>query len=286
MKTTIKVIIKILLTLLVVVFVILNNPIVIKEEKIEPMYDENGIRYNDYDFSKLKKFDDLFFYEDDHYYSKLGVDLSSYQRDIDFNALKDNGIEFVYLRVAYRGYQTGEIHKDVYFESFYKRAKECGLEVGVYIFSAAINIEEAHEEANFILDAISDKEIDLPIVIDMEAIDYDEARTDNISNDEIKDIINTFISDVNKKGYDGSLYTNLQYIKDHLSPSDLVDWNLWVAQYNKVPDHQYAFNIWQYTESGVIKGIDERLDLNLMLVEKNTHPHNGHVFDNSHEFLK
>lgn len=275
-----KIIFKIFLIFVAIIIIVFSYTKNIGEEDIEPLYDQDGIIYNTYDYSKIRKYHDLFYYEDDYYYSKVGVDLSSYQKGIDFNKLKEKGIEFVYLRVGYRGYQTGLLIKDKCFEDFYKEAKDAGLEIGVYFFSGAINIDEVHEEAAYVLEKIKDKKIDLPVVIDMEEIDNDKARTDDLSNEDIKGIISTFIDDVNKSGYEGSLYASTQYIVDHLSPQDLVNWNLWLAQYSKVPEHQYEFNIWQYTDNGNINDIDYPLDLDIMFIKKkNMRPNKGHISD-------
>ena len=86
-------------------------------------------------------------YEDDTYTSELGIDVSSHQKDIDWDKVKEAGIEFVYIRCGYRGYQTGLLNTDEMFYDHYNGAKEAGLKVGVYFFSHAINIDEAIEEA-------------------------------------------------------------------------------------------------------------------------------------------
>lgn len=238
------------------------------DENIKPLYDENGVLFHTLNFDRLKKDGDLFYYEDKNYYSILGVDVSSYQNDIDFKELKKQGIEFVYIRVGYRGYQGGFLTKDTKFETNYKKAKEAGLKIGVYFFSSAINEEEAKAEAKFILDNIKNKEIDLPLAIDVEGVYDDWARTDSLSSKQVVSNINAFMDQVHNAGYESMLYTNLIFIKENFTSNDLMYWKLWYAQYSRVPDYVYNFDIWQYTCEGELKGIDGYVDINIMFIEK------------------
>ena len=95
-----------------------------------------------------------------------GIDVSSHQKTIDWQAVADSGIEFVIIRVGYRGYESGLLNPDERMQENYEGAKAAGLKVGAYIFSQAITVEEAVEEAEYILEAIRDWEVDMPVVFD------------------------------------------------------------------------------------------------------------------------
>ena len=238
------------------------------DEGINPVYDGYGVSFNTYDFSNLKKDGQYYYYEDDKYYSVLGIDVSSFQNGINYNLLKQQGVEFVFIRLGYRGYQSGEIHLDPLFDMHYTKAKEAGLKVGVYFFSAAISNEESIEEANFVLENLIDRDIDLPIVLDIEEIPYDVSRIGTLSNDQIKENINSFFNIINSNGYDTMLYANQNYIKNHLNHKDLSEWGLWYAQYNKLPVYFYEYSIWQYSDAGNFEGYDGNIDLDLMFISK------------------
>ena len=137
-----------------------------------------------YDFTKLvKKSDLLEYHEDGEEISFVGVDLSKYQEYVDFAKLKKAGIDFCMLRVGARGYGTGELVLDAYFQENIKRASDAGLEIGVYFFSQAVTVEEAKEEANMVIEYIEDYDVNYPVVFDMEYIPNDTARVEQLSKE-------------------------------------------------------------------------------------------------------
>ena len=123
---------------------------------------------NNYDFTKLVSNDGkLKYYNDGKLASFLGIDVSRYQKDIDFNQVKSAGIEFVMIRVGARGYQTGQISLDEYFAQNMTRARDAGLDIGVYFYSQAVNEAEALEEANLVIEACKDYKLTYPVALDM-----------------------------------------------------------------------------------------------------------------------
>lgn len=207
-------------------------------------------------------------YEDENYRSELGIDVSSHQGDIDWQRVAESGIEFAYIRVGYRGYQGGSLNLDEKFYDNYKGAKEAGLKVGVYFFSQAINQKEAIDEAYFVRDKIRGLDIDLPIAYDLEDIDYDEGRIRYLSKEERTISAISFAAKTEEFGYQTIIYTNLEWSLFHYDLNKIMNYDIWFAQYYELPYFEYAFKIWQYTDQGVIPGIKEPVDLNLMLIKK------------------
>ncbi len=223
---------------------------------------------HDYDWTKLDNSSPYYHYEDDKYRSLVGIDISSHQEDVDFKKVKDSGVDFVYLRLGYRGYVNGKISIDKYFETNYKNAKEAGLQVGVYFFSQAIDEKEAMEEAFFTLENIVNKKIDLPIVYDLEEIDYDDSRIKDISGEQRSNNAMSFIQKVTENGYEGMIYTNLYWSTEFFDLHQILNYDIWFAQYSDEPDFIYPFKIWQYSDNGIVDGINYPVDLNIMFIEK------------------
>ena len=207
-------------------------------------------------------------YEDDDYTSSLGIDVSSHQSAIDWQAVKDQGIDFVYIRCGYRGYQTGLLNVDDMFYEHYNGAKEADLAVGVYFFSHAIDINEAIDEAFFTYELIRDLDIDLEVVYDLEDISYDESRLDPVSSEVRTDCAMAFASKIEELGYKPMIYTNLYWTETHYDLEQIMNYPLWFAQYTDEPDFPYYYELWQYTDAAEIEGIDTLTDLNLRLERK------------------
>ena len=207
-------------------------------------------------------------YEDENYRSELGIDVSSHQGDIDWQRVAQSGVKFAYIRVGYRGYKGGSLNLDDKFYDNYHGAKAAGLKVGVYFFSQAINQKEAIDEAYFVRNKIRGLDIDLPIAYDLEDIDYDEGRIRNLSKEEKTISALSFAAKTEEFGYQTIIYTNLEWSLFHYDLNKIMNYDIWFAQYYELPYFEYAFKIWQYTDQGVIPGIKEPVDLNLMLIKK------------------
>lgn len=227
--------------------------------------DEHTYNWEQY----LSTSDGLYKYEDEVYISKLGVDVSSYQKNINWKKVKESGIDFAILRIGYRGYgDSGKISLDPYFERNYQNAKKEGIEIGVYFFSQAITIDEIREEAEFVLNHIDGKDITYPVVFDLEKIKNDTARTDNLTTEEITNMTMEFCKIINDKGYTASIYGNAKTFTTKMNLEQFNDYNKWYADYQEKPLYPYEFDIWQYTESGSIPGITGKVDINIQFIKK------------------
>lgn len=198
--------------------------------------------------------------------SKFGVDVSKFQGEVDWETVKKQGATFVFPRIAYRGYSVGAIIEDETFEANVKGAKAAGLDVGVYIFSQAVTVEEGIEEAEFIIEKIKGMGITGPIVFDTEY--YDEpadARANLITREERTAIAKAFCETIEEAGYKPMIYANTRWLLLGINWDELADYDVWYAYYGDEPMLPYEFAIWQYSCEGVLEGIDNYVDMNIML---------------------
>ena len=208
-------------------------------------------------------------YDDEKYTSKFGIDVSKFQGNIDWNKVKEAGVEFVFVRVGFRGYgESGSLKEDAYYKRNIEGATAAGLDVGVYFYAQAINEEEAIEEADFVLNLISDYNLSLPIVYDPEHVLNDVARTDNISGEQFTKNARAFSDKIMSAGLVPMIYANMMWEAYELDLSYLSDVPIWYADYENKPQTPYNFTTWQYSQAGKIQGINGTVDLNLMIVEK------------------
>ena len=224
---------------------------------------------NTYDFSKLHTDEQTGFktYEDEEngVTSRIGIDVSEFQgEDIDWKQVRESGIEFVIIRLGYRAYgETGELVLDDMFDRNMQGALDAGLDVGVYFFSQAITPGEAVEEAEFVLEHVRGYEIDGPIVYDTEEIKGDTARTDNNTRQEFTNYCKVFCHTIEQAGYDPMIYANMKWMAFTLDMEQLADYDFWYADYHDVPQCPYEYEIWQYSETGAVPGINANVDLNV-----------------------
>ena len=223
---------------------------------------------NNYDFTKLVCQSQLMkYYENGKQTSFVGVDVSKAQDYIDFVKVKKAGIDFVMIRVGARGYGTGQLIVDEYFNDNMKRAKDAGLNVGVYFYSQAISTDEAIEEANLVLENLSEYQIEYPVAFDMELVENDTARTDTLSKTERTAIAKAFLDTIEDAGYKTVIYGNKQWLIKAVDMSKLTAYDVWLAQEADIPDYPYKFTMWQYSKKGSIDGIAGYVDLNISFID-------------------
>lgn len=201
--------------------------------------------------------------------SHVGVDLSYHQESVDWDEFENSGIEFVILRCGYRGYSEGGLLED---EKFREYAAECNarnIPLGVYFFTQAITVEEAVEEADFVLSIIEEYDISYPVVLDTENVSDDSARTNKaeISPELRTDMCVAFMERIKENGYYPMIYASENWIRRELLPEKIQEYDLWAAQYIDKNDYLYDFTIWQYTESGSVAGINEKVDIDVCMVD-------------------
>lgn len=231
---------------------------------------ESELVDNDYDWTKLTSNGSFMSYEDSKYTSLQGIDVSSHDEQIDWAKVKAAGVDFAYIRVGYTGWETGEIHKDTYFDYNIQSAKENGILVGVYYFSQATTITEVREEADFVLENIKNYEIDLDVCYDIEKAGEGLGRVDNLSRETWTQNAVTFLHIMENNGYKGMNYNSTNNFPKYFLLEYTQEFDTWVAHYGvDYPTYQYEFTIWQYTDSGSVDGIGENtVDMDIMFVKK------------------
>lgn len=180
-----------------------------------------------------------------------GIDVSKWQGVIDYDKVKNAGIDFVIIREGYGKDQT-----DKKFEQNYLNAKKSGLKVGVYHYSYADSVEDAKKEAEFCITNLRGKKFEYPIVFDIE--DKEQLK---LNNRQRTDIVKAFCDTIENANYYAMFYCNLNWINNYLIKDELLNkYDLWLAQWNT---DKPAINcgIWQYSETGKISGINGNVDL-------------------------
>lgn len=198
--------------------------------------------------------------------ARLGMDVSYYQDKIDWQAAAADGIEFAIIRLGYRGYGSGAIVEDERFEENFQGATQAGVDLGVYFFSQAVTVQEAQEEADFVLRLLDGRELQYPVVFDWERITPGhEARTDGLDGETMTQCAIAFAQRIEEGGYQPMIYFNrdMGYLDYDLKA--LKKWPFWLARYDTTPDFYYNFDLWQFTHIGRVAGIEKDVDLNLDL---------------------
>lgn len=198
---------------------------------------------------------------------RVGIDVSAHQKEIDWTQVAESGVEFAIIRVGYRGYETGNLNLDAYFEANITGALENGLTVGIYFFSQATDVAEAEEEAAQVLEWIEPYPITYPVVFDWEPIWDAPARTDYVEDETVTECAKAFCEAVEAAGYIPAVYFNRNQGYGVMDLAKLSDYDFWLAEYEPVPSFRYHFEIWQYSCTGTVPGIALPVDLNLCLTE-------------------
>lgn len=208
-------------------------------------------------------------YDYDNLKSKFGIDVSSYCGDINWQKVKEYGVDFAIIRIGGRGYgDKGTIFLDQNAISNIQNAQNYGIDVGVYFFSQAITTDEAVDEARFVIENLDGIDLQLPVAYDFEFIDEDTARTDNITGEQMTKFAKAFCDTIENAGYKSMIYGESNDFYSQYDLSQLYNTTLWYAEYSAVPNFYYDFKIWQYSKEGQIDGIDGNVDLNIIFVEK------------------
>lgn len=206
--------------------------------------------------------------EDGQVVSHKGIDVSLFQGKIDWEKVAADGVEYVFIRVGYRGYgKEGRLVVDEMFAQNVQGAKMAGLKVGVYFFGQAVTVEEAREEAMLVLEQLAPYQIDYPVVYDVEKVSSDSARTNNLTAAERTEIVITFLEEIKAAGYKPMVYANLEMYAVLLEFERLESYDKWFAYYGEEMYFPYHYDVWQYTEKGTVDGINGVVDMNISFKE-------------------
>ena len=224
---------------------------------------------HDYDLSLLRTDDNVYSYHDDKYDSMFGVDVSAHNKDVDWKAMKESGVQFAMIRLGYRGYTEGRLAEDEYFRKNIKGASEQGIKVGIYFFSQAVDPQEAAEEAAYVIDTVRGYTIEMPIVYDMELYPAEtNARANGLTREERTYNAVVFLENIKNAGYTPMMYAGTGTYDELFDPGELTQYPLWIAEYDRVCSYPYQFAIWQYSDTGNAKEIPPGVDLNIAFIPK------------------
>lgn len=201
----------------------------------------------------------------DQVVSHKGIDVSRHQGNIDWSRVAQDGVEFAFIRAAYRGYGTGKMEEDSYFDQNMRGAQAAGIKTGVYIYSQAITEEEVLEEAELVLEKVAPYQLDCPIVFDVERVAGANGRMNNITLEERTNLALLFCQTIEAAGYKPMIYHNTEMGALMIDVETLEDYDKWFASYSETLYYPYEYKIWQYSQSGRVAGINTDVDLNICI---------------------
>lgn len=191
----------------------------------------------------------------------MGIDVSKWNGNIDWNAVKNSGVSYVIIRCGYRGSSTGVLVEDPKFRSNIKGAKAAGLKVGVYFFSQAVNEVEAVEEASMALSLVSGYGLNYPIFLDVES---SGGRGDSVSRETRTAVCKAFCATIQNSGYTAGIYANKTWLTSYINTGSLTGYKIWLAQYASAPSYTATrYDMWQYSSTGRVSGISGNVDMNI-----------------------
>ena len=191
-----------------------------------------------------------------------GIDVSKYQGNINWQAVKNSGVDFAILRIGYYLQSSNTVVKDPYFESYYNSCRSLGIAVGGYFYSYAFNGPEAAVEAEACLSIIRGKYFDMPIFLDVEDNVLKNAVANGTTNvNELTNASITFCDTMIRNGYQAGVYASKNFFQTYLNAPVLERYNIWLAHYTSQTDYTGRYDIWQYTSQGTVPGIDGPVDL-------------------------
>ena len=226
-----------------------------------------GVDANDLDTSELRIINGQPQYVGSRYETRYGVDVSEHQWGVDWNKVAASGVDYAMIRLGYRGYTEGGLFEDPHYINNIEGVLAAGMDAGVYFFSQAITVQEAIEEAEFVLERLKGYDVKMPVVFDWEKIENaDFARTDGLDNTVLTDCAVAFCQTITNAGYDACIYFNRHLGYYEYDLTRLTDYDFWVALPGDYPDFYYKCEMWQYSFTSTVPGIDGETDMNMLFI--------------------
>ncbi len=198
--------------------------------------------------------------------SRVGIDVSKWNGEIDWDRVKNAGVEFAIIRAGYRGSTTGSLVEDSCFAANMRGAAASGMPVGVYFFTQAVNEVEAVEEASAVLQLIREYDLDYPIFIDTEGAGGN-GRADNLDVETRTAVCEAFCRTIANAGYTAGVYASRNWYNNNLHVDKLEHYCIWLAEYRHTPLYQGYYHMWQYTSKGAVDGIAGNVDMNVSYLQ-------------------
>ena len=234
-------------------------------ELIIPDFDIPELKYDRKGFSTGE--DGITRYKD----AVMGVDVSEFQGEVDWYAVKAAGVEFAIIRVGYRGMTQGLLTEDSHFAENFQNSGSAGLKRGVYFFSQAVTEQEAVAEADFVIEKLAGEKLEYPIVFDWEPpvpseeLPESSLRAHDCTGVDVTKCAAAFCKRVKEAGYIPCVYFNKHQAYNFYDLEKLKDYDFWYAEYNPLPAIVYNFRTWQYSDAGNIPGIETTVDLDICM---------------------
>lgn len=190
--------------------------------------------------------------------SKKGIDVSEFQGKINWEKVKNDGIEFAILRCGYGMDFSNQ--DDVEYERNANECERLGIPYGVYLMSYANTVEKARSEAKHVLRLIEGRKISLGVWYDIE----DNGTSGAINKETLTNIINTFCNTIKNAGYKVGVYANLNWLENKIEKTIKDNYDIWVAQYYSKCEYEGKYIMWQHTSSGKVNGISTNVDMNIL----------------------
>ena len=200
---------------------------------------------------------------------KKGIDVSKWNETIDWEAVKEDGVEFAIIRCGYRGSLSGSLILDPMYEQNIRGAIDADIPVGVYFFTQAVNEGEAGEEASMVISLIRQYDVDYPVFLDSESAGGN-GRADDLNAEDRTRIHKAFLETIANAGYATGIYASANWLNERVDMTELSDYHTWLAEYAEVPSYDGYYHMWQYTSKGSIDGISTNVDLNLCYMNIDT----------------
>ncbi|MCM1251920.1 MAG: glycoside hydrolase family 25 protein [Clostridium sp.] len=200
---------------------------------------------------------------------KKGIDVSKWNQTIDWEEVKEDGVEFAIIRCGYRGSSSGSLVIDPMYIENIEGAIEADIPVGVYFFTQAVNEVEAVEEASMVINLIREYDVDYPVFLDSESAGG-RGRADSLETAERTKIHKAFMETIASAGYETGIYGSANWLTKKVNMKELSEYNTWLAEYADIPTYDEYYHMWQYTSKGSINGISTNVDLNLCYMNIDT----------------
>lgn len=189
----------------------------------------------------------------------VGIDVSHWQGEIDYQKLKESNVEFAFIRVGTEN-AKGELYLDTKFEDYITGFNKVGIPVGIYYYSYADSVKRAEKEAKWVVKQIKKYKIDLPVVFDWE--NWSNYQEYHLSFHSLTEVATTFLDTVEKAGYDAMLYSSKYYLENIWFPTD---YKIWLAHYTSQTTYEGKYYVWQLCSNGKVDGIDDNaVDIDIL----------------------
>jgi len=248
-----------------------ENRLAVKDGNGETIWYEilSSVKKNNYAFENNLTTDDKnrLKYDKEGNVTRTGIDISKDTDIPDFSVVKADGVDFVMVRVALRGYSTGALTLDDKFVDYITGATNNGMYVGAYIDSQAINEQEAIEEANFLVGAIGNMGVKYPLAINFAIGSVEKGRADDLSMKERTAVAKAFCDTIKQYGHNPAIRGTRDFLISKLNLEDLNDYDIWVSDFSNPTDYPYNFSMWRYSDSLNIEGVSGKYAVDLSFVK-------------------